>query len=189
MARLSPAAIRGLSDYLDYLEAEYDIRIEARDLSDGIHENLEKYQAEFGAMILEFYDAVDKIEKKAFDICDSIEEDAPTDADEKMDEVLREARERILKESGRLSEKLNSLNLQSSQWLPSINDVVGPSRVEDNVISQARFQFLRAWTCAEGCGRIEGTEGYEQHRTLNSNHHPQVSDDVGPPRDGRQPLV
>lgn len=194
MARLSPAAIRRLSDYLDWLEAEYDIRIEARDLSDSIRENVDKYQAEFDAIVLDFRDAANKIEKEAFDICDSIEEANPTDADEKIDEVLGEARVRILKESGRLTERLNSLNLQP-QWRlssfssPSSDDDIGPSRLEDNVISQARFQSLRAWTCAEGCGRIEGVEEYERHRALYLNHHPQVNDDAGPPRDGRQALV
>ncbi|HYB76174.1 MAG TPA: hypothetical protein VEC08_04370 [Nitrososphaerales archaeon] len=189
MARLSPAAIRGLSDYLYWLETEYDIRIEARDLNDNIHENMDLYQAEFDSMVRDFYYAVNEIEKEAFRTCDSIEEDEPTDADEKMNEVLGEARERILKESGRLAERLNSMNLQSSRWLPSINDDVGPPRVEDNVISQARFQFLCTWTCAEGCERIEGAEEYERHRTFNPNHHPHVSDDVGPPRDGRQALA
>lgn len=179
MARLSPAAIRRLSDYLDWLEAEYDVRIEARDLSDSIHENVDKYQAEFDAIVQDFRDAATKIEKEAFDTCDSIEEANPADADERIDEVLGGARDRILKESRRLTERLNSLNLQP-QWqqpsfsLPSINDEL---RVSD------------AWICAEGCGRIEGTEQYERHRTLYLNHHPQVSDDVGPPRDGRQALV
>jgi len=102
-------------DYLDWLEAEYDIRIDARDLSDSIHENVDQYQAEFDAMVLDFYDAVDKIEKEAFDTCDSIEERNSSDADERMNEVLRETSDGISKESGRLAERLNSLNQKFSR--------------------------------------------------------------------------
>jgi hypothetical protein len=174
LARLSSAVIRDLNDYLDCLEAEYDIRIEAYDLSDYIVEGVDQYQAEFDAIILDFRDAVDEIEKRAFSTCDSIEEGNPTDADEKMHEVLGEARERILKESGRLAERLNSLNLWSSWRLPSNNNL-GQPRMENNAISSARFQFLRAWICSEGCGRLEGAEEYERHRTLYPDHHPQVS--------------
>jgi len=98
-------------------------------------------------MVREFYEAVDEIEKEAFDACDAIEEDDPTDADEEMDKALGEARKRVLKESGRLAERLNSLNLRFSQGLsslllPSIEDEVGSPRVEDWSISWARFQFL-----------------------------------------------
>lgn len=98
-------------------------------------------------MVRDFYDAVNEIEKEAFDACDTIEEDDPTDAGEKMDEALGEARERILKESGRLAERLNSLNLRFSQGLssfllPSTSDDVGPPRVEDWDINWIRFQFL-----------------------------------------------
>jgi len=179
LARLSSEVTRGLNDYLDWLEAEYDIRIEAHDLSDYIAEGVDQYQAEFDAIVLDFRDAVDVIEKRAFSTCDSIEEDNPTDAAERMDDVLGEAREEISKESGRLTERLNSLNLRSS-WrlssslLPSIND---------------ESRTLCVWKCAEGCGRIGGAEEYERHRTLYPRHHPQVSDDAGQPRDGRQPLV
>lgn len=178
MVRLPSAVIRGPNDYLGYLEAEYDIRIEARDLSDSIHANMDKYQTEFDAMVRDFYDAVDKIEKKAFNVCGSIEDGDPTDADEKMDGMLGEARVRILKESGRLAERLKSLNMQSSWWLPS-----SPLQSIDDVL-----RVSDVWICAEGCGRIQGAEEYELHRALNPNHHPQVSDDVGLPIDGRQPL-
>jgi hypothetical protein len=173
LARLFSAVTRGLNDYLDWLEAEYDIRIEAYDLSDYIVEGVDQYQAEFDAIIVDFRDAVDEIEKRAFSICDSIEEDDSTDAYEKTDEVLGEARERILKESGRLAERLNSLNLRPSWRLPSDSDDVGQPRVKDNAISSARFQFPCAWICAEGCGRIEGAEEYERHRTSYPDHHPQ----------------
>lgn len=179
LVRLSSAATRGLNDYLGYLEAEYDIRIEAHDLSDYIVKGKDQYQAEFDAIVRDFHGSADEIEKAAFDTCDSIEEDNPTDADEKMDGVLGKARERMLKESVRLTERLSSLNLRSS-WrlssslLPSIND-------------EPRIFYM--WRCAEGCERIEGTEQYEGHRTLYPDHHPQVSDDVRPPRDGREPLA
>ncbi|MGD0145552.1 MAG: hypothetical protein ABSB53_01705 [Nitrososphaerales archaeon] len=83
-------------------------------MSDYIVEGLDQYQAEFDAIVLDFRDAVDEVEKRAFNICDSIEKDNPTDVDEKMDAVLGEAREMILKESGRLAGRLNSLNLRSS---------------------------------------------------------------------------
>ncbi|MGD0396806.1 MAG: hypothetical protein ABSB26_07885 [Nitrososphaerales archaeon] len=179
MARLSSEVTRGLNDYLGWLEAEYDIRIEAHDLSDYIVEGVDQYQAEFDAAVRDFRDAVDKIEKMAFDFCDSVEEDDPTDVDEKTDEVLREARDRILKESGRLTERLNSLNLRPSWRLSS------PPLAS----STEESRILRAWTCAEGCGRIEGAGGYEQHRTLYPVHHPHVSDEVGLPRDGGHPLV
>jgi hypothetical protein len=105
--------MRSPNDYLDWLEAEYDISVEACDLSDYIVRNLDQYQAEFDAIVLDFYDTVDEIEKRAFDTSDSIEGNEAS-VDEKMDEVLGEARERILKESGRLTKRLNSLNLQFS---------------------------------------------------------------------------
>jgi hypothetical protein len=179
LARLSSELTRGLNDYLDCLEAEYDIRIEAHDLSDYIVEGLDQYQAEFDAIVLDFRDAVDEVEKRAFNICDSIEKDNPTDVDEKMDAVLGEAREMILKESGRLAGRLNSLNLRSSWRLSS--SLHSPINDESRILCM--------WTCVEGCGRIEGVEGYEQHTTLYPNHHPQVSGDAGAPREGRQPSI
>ena len=174
MARLSSTVTRGLNDYLDYLEEEYDIRIEAYDLSECITEGVDQYQSEFDAIVLDFRDAVDEIEKKAFSICDSIEEDNPTDAYEKTDEVLGEARERILRESGKLAERLNSLNLRPSWRLQSNNDVERQPRAEGNAISGVTFQFSCAWVCAEGCGRIEGAEEYERHRASYPDHHPQM---------------
>ena len=69
------------------------------------------YQAELDAIVLDFYDTADKIEKRAFNTCDSIEEDNPTGAYEKIEEVLGEARLEIQKERRRLAQKLNSLNL------------------------------------------------------------------------------
>ncbi|MGD0396512.1 MAG: hypothetical protein ABSB26_06340 [Nitrososphaerales archaeon] len=147
MVRLSPQVTRSLNDYLDYLESEYGIRIEARDLSNSIHDNVERYQAEFDAMVLEFYDAVDKTEKKAFNICDSIEEDDPTNADERIDEVMEETRGKICEEGGKLARRLNSLNLRlsqrvSSSLLLSISNDVGQPVVEAFAVKLARFQFL-----------------------------------------------
>ncbi len=179
LTRLSSEVTRSLNDYLDWLEAEYDIRIEARDLSDYIVEGVDQYQAEFDAAVLDFYDAVDLIEKGAFDTCDSIEDDNPTDADERMDEVLGEAREKMLKESGRLTERLNSLNLRPS-WRLSSSPLAS-----DNDESR----ISHTWTWEEGCGRIEGAGRYEQHRIPYADHHPRVSDDLGPPGDGGRPLV
>ncbi|MGP8057244.1 MAG: hypothetical protein ACLP9K_06565 [Nitrososphaerales archaeon] len=178
MARLSSEVTRGLNDYLGWLEEEYDIRIEAHDLSDHIVEGVGRYQAEFDAVVLDFRDAVDKIEKRAFEICDSIEEGDPTDADERTDEILREARDSVLKESGRLTERLNSLNLRPSWRLSS------SPRASD--VDEPRIFYV--WACAEGCGRIEGAGGYEQHRSLYPDHHPHVSDGAGPTRDGGHPL-
>lgn len=76
-----------------------------------------------------------------------------------------------------LAERLTSLSLRFSQrlpssQLPSIND-------------ESRSFYV--WTCAEGCGRIDGVRQYEQHQTRYPKHHPQMSDDVGLPREGRQP--
>ena len=187
MGYLSPAIVRGPSDYLGWLEGEYDIRIDARDLSDQlVREDLELYQAEFDAMVQDFYHSVDKIEKAAFSTCDSIEENSPNDADEKEDDVLEDARASILEESGRLAERLNSLNLevlqgQSSPPLRSVSADLGLSRGPDTV-SKDKFQFLHAWTCAESCGTIVDMEEYERHRTLNPKHHPQVNYYVWPPR-------
>ncbi|MGD0395858.1 MAG: hypothetical protein ABSB26_02980 [Nitrososphaerales archaeon] len=164
--------MRGLNDCLVYLETEYDTHIEARDLSDSIHDNVDKYQTEFDTMVRDFYDAVDKIEKSAFNICDSIEDDSPADPDEKTDEVLGEARVRVLKESRRLAERLNSLNLQPSWWLPSSRLPSIDDELRDSDV----------WICAEGCGRIQGAGEYERHRAFNPDHHPQVSDDVELPR-------
>jgi hypothetical protein len=146
-------------------------------MSDYIVEGVDQYQTEFDAIVLDFRDAVDEIEKRAFNTCDSIEEDNTVNADERMEEVLGEAREMILRESGRLAGRLNSLNLRSS-WRLS------PSLLS-SISDESRIFCM--WTCAEGCGRIEGAEGYEQHRTLYPNHHPQASDDAGTLRDGRQP--
>jgi len=187
LGHFSPAIVRGPGDYLGWLEGEYDIRIEARDLSDQlVREDLELYQAEFDAMVQGFYHSVDRIEKAAFSTCDSIEENSPNDADEKEDEVLGDARISILKESGRLAERLNSLNLevlqgQSSLLLRSVSADLGSSRGLDTV-SKDRFQLLHAWTCAESCGIIVDMEEYERHRTLNPKHHPQVNYYVWPPR-------
>lgn len=146
MVHLSLAATRDQRDYLDWLEAEYDIRIGASDLSDDIRENVDQYQLEFDANVRDFYDAADEIEKEAFDDCDTIEDDS-ADAGDKTDEVLREARKRILKEAERLAEKLNSLNLRFSQGLsssplPSIDGEVGLTRAEVWNIGWVRFQFL-----------------------------------------------
>jgi hypothetical protein len=165
LARLSPAAKRGLNDYLDCLEAEYDVRIEAHDLSDFIAGGLDQYQEKFDAIVLDFRDAVDEIEKRAFDACESIEEEDPTDADGRLDEALGDARDRILKESGRLAERLNSLNLRSSWQLSSLM----PPSVNDGV------SVLKAWSCADCSWEIKGEGQYEWHRTLYPDHHPRVS--------------
>ena len=112
LARLSSAVTRDRHDYLDCLEAEYGIRIEARDLSGSLHENVGLYQAEFDAVVLDFYDVVDGIERIAFEACDAIEERNAADADESVEELLKEARGRIRQEGGKLTRRLNSLNLR-----------------------------------------------------------------------------
>ncbi len=90
-------------------------------------ENANHHQAEFDAMVLEFYDTVDKIEKKT-------------------DELLEEARKRV-EESKELVQSLRPLILQLSQRLSSpqqssVNDDARQPTVEDNAISRARFQSL-----------------------------------------------
>ena len=114
MVRVSSEATRGLNDYLAWLEAEYDIHIEARDLSGSIRENLNGYQEEFDAMVLGFYGAVDEIEKTAFDACSAIEEGNEADKDEMVDELLADTRGKICEEGGKLARRLNSLNVQFS---------------------------------------------------------------------------
>jgi hypothetical protein len=137
---------RDPNDYLDWVETEYDIHIEPRDLSGSIHENVEQYQVEFDAIVADFYDAADEIEKEAFEACETAAEEDPAGADEEIDEALGEARERILKEGERLTDRLNSLNLRFSHglssFLPSSINDEGPPRVADSSISWARFQFL-----------------------------------------------
>jgi hypothetical protein len=116
--------------------------------------------AQFDAIVHDFLDALDKIEKEKSDDCYSIEKDNPTRSDERIDEVLEEARERILEESGRLCQKLNHLNLKP-QW-----------RQPPSLTWEA---WGLVWICAEGCGRIVGPDQHLRHLTLHPNHHPQVS--------------
>lgn len=92
------------------------------------HENVDHYQAEFDAIVLDFYETVDEIEKKT-------------------DELLEEARDKTVEEGRKLVQRLNSLNLRFSQRLssplqPSVNDDARQPRAEDNAISRARFQSL-----------------------------------------------
>lgn len=112
MARTPPELTRSPNDYLGDIEQQYDVRIEALDLSDHIVDGLDRYQADFDAAVIDFYREADGIERRGFEACDSIEDDDPIDSDEEVNVVVENVRKEILQEARRLSERLSSLNLQ-----------------------------------------------------------------------------
>ena len=94
---------------------------------------------------------------------------------EKMEKTFDEAKRKMV-EDEKTAERLSSLTLRLSQRLSS----APLSSVNE------KSKTFNVWTCAECHERIDGSKQYDLHITLHPDHHPQVSDDVGPSRKGKQ---